>query len=125
MTRVAAYSRAMVRIGTVVFNAQDVSRAAGFWAKALGYAPREGADEGWTMLGPKDGAGPNLTFDRSDRTHLDLYPVQGETQASEVERLIGLGATRVEDWPYPEGADFIVLADPVGNLFCVIDTAEE
>ena len=115
----------MVRIGTVVFNVDDVSRAAEFWAKALGYAPREGADEGWAMLAPKSGAGPNLTFDRSDRTHLDLYPVDGETQEAEVERLIGLGATRVEDWPYPENADFVVLADPVGNLFCVIDTAQE
>lgn len=113
----------MVRIGTVVFNVEDVPRAAEFWAKALGYAPREGADAGWAMLVSKDEGGPNLTFDRSDRTHLDLYLVEGETQASEVERLIALGATRVEDWPYPENADFVVLADPVGNLFCVIDTA--
>ena len=38
---------------------------------------------------------------------------------TEVERLISLGATRV-DWDYPEGADFVVLADTEGNLFCVI-----
>jgi len=36
-----------------------------------------------------------------------------------VQRLIDLGATRV-DWDYPDDADFVVLADPDGNLFCVI-----
>jgi catechol 2,3-dioxygenase-like lactoylglutathione lyase family enzyme len=34
-----------------------------------------------------------------------------------------LGATRVEDWPYPQDADFVVLRDPDGNEFCVIDHA--
>ena len=38
---------------------------------------------------------------------------------TEVDRLIALGATRV-DWDYPEDADFVVLADTEGNLFCVI-----
>jgi glyoxalase superfamily protein len=38
-----------------------------------------------------------------------------------VERLVALGAERVEDWPYPPKADFIVLRDPDGNEFCVID----
>jgi predicted enzyme related to lactoylglutathione lyase len=40
-----------------------------------------------------------------------------------VERLLILGATRVP-WDYPEGADFVVLADTEGNLFCVIDAGE-
>jgi hypothetical protein len=51
--------------------------------------------------------------------HLDLY---SDDQAGEVERLVGLGAERV-DWPaYPDDPDFVVLADPEGNRFCVIDT---
>ena len=37
---------------------------------------------------------------------------------------MGLGATRVEDWPYPADADFVVLRDPDGNEFCVIGHAE-
>jgi hypothetical protein len=40
-----------------------------------------------------------------------------------VERLISLGASRVE-WEYPEDADFVVLADPSGALFCVIDLSK-
>jgi hypothetical protein len=42
-----------------------------------------------------------------------------------VERLVSLGARRVEDWEYPEDADFVVLADPDGNLFCVVDAAHD
>lgn len=55
------------------------------------------------------------------RLHLDLYTRE---QSRHVERLIGLGATRVTDWPYPPDADFVVLRDPDGNEFCVIDHVE-
>jgi hypothetical protein len=41
-----------------------------------------------------------------------------------VERLLALGAQRVP-WTYPENASFVVLADPEGNLFCVVDTSAE
>ena len=50
------------------------------------------------------------------RHHLDLY---ASHRASEVERLLALGARRVA-WRYPEGADYVVLADPDGNTFCVV-----
>ncbi|MGM9321391.1 VOC family protein [Deinococcus aquaticus] len=52
--------------------------------------------------------------------HLDLY-AQG--QVAEVKRLLALGATRTE-WRYPPDADFVVLADPDRNRFCVIDWVE-
>lgn len=53
-----------------------------------------------------------------NRLHLDLYT---EDQAGEVERLLGLGAKRFPRQAEPN-EDFIVLEDPEGNLFCVIDT---
>ncbi|UFW76383.1 VOC family protein [Rhizobium sp. SU303] len=37
---------------------------------------------------------------------------------------MSLGAQRV-DWRYPEGADYIVLADPDGNTFCVVQKEME
>jgi len=108
----------MLRVGSLVINAADVPAAAAFWADALGYQPREGAHEGWAMLTPADATGPNLAFDGADRTHLDLYSDDPE---SDIARLTALGAQRVEDWPYPDGADFVVLRDPTGTVFCVVD----
>jgi len=50
-----------------------------------------------------------------NRLHLDLRP---DDQAAEVERLVGLGATRVD---LGQGeASWVVLADPEGNEFCVL-----
>ena len=50
------------------------------------------------------------------RHHLDLY---ADDRAAEIERLLGLGATTVE-WDYPDDADYVVLADPDGSTFCVV-----
>lgn len=105
----------MVRIGSVVLNVSNVDRAAEFWTKALGYV----SDDNPAFLGPKSGTGGRLHLDETDRTHLDLWVDEGEDKEKEVERLVSLGARRVE-WEYPEGADFVVLADTEGNLFCVI-----
>ena len=106
-----------VFVGSVVLNVSDIGRAAEFWSKALGYVPQPDNPE---FLAPESGKGPRLHLDAGDRTHLDLWvDRQDSDQQTEVERLISLGARRV-DWDYPEDADFVVLADTEGNLFCVI-----
>ncbi|MEJ7707078.1 MAG: VOC family protein [Nocardioidaceae bacterium] len=106
-----------VSIGSVVLNVSDVSRAAEFWRRALGYVPQPGNPD---FLAPESGEGLRLHLDETDRTHLDLWvDGQDSDQQTEVERLVSLGATRV-DWDYPPDADFVVLADTEGNLFCVI-----
>ena len=107
----------MVSIGSVVLNVRDIRRASTFWSAALGYEPGTGNA---AMLAPRAGMGPLLLLDEDDRTHLDLWAADTTEQAAEVERLISLGARRV-DWVYPDDADFVVLADPDGNLFWVID----
>jgi hypothetical protein len=57
------------------------------------------------------------------RVHLDLYTDSAAEQAAEVERLVSVGATRV-DWDrYPADPDFVVLADTEGNRFCVVNKA--
>lgn len=121
----------MLSIGTIVLGSADVRRAVEFWTSALGYVPRDGeVDDDWAVLVPGDGAsGAALALMLSTtpvqehpRVHLDLYAGDAADQAAEVERLVALGAERV-DWDlYPEGPDFVVLADPDGNRFCVIDT---
>src|SRR6185312_1491280 len=110
----------MIRIGTIVLNVSDTARGADFWSRALGYRPGSHPD----FLVPPEGSATRLHLDGSDRTHLDLWVDSAEEQAAEVERLLALGAVRV-DWEYPEGEDFVVLADPAGNPFCVIDTGRE
>ena len=106
----------------------DLRRQTEFWAAALGYVPRSGDSDDFVLLRPKDGVGPNLSLDRArstvhvpPRIHLDLYT---EDQAGEVERLVGLGATEVHWDRRPPDADYVILADPEGNRFCVVDISE-
>jgi catechol 2,3-dioxygenase-like lactoylglutathione lyase family enzyme len=112
-------------IGSVVLGVENVARATRFWCAALGYVPRDEPEDTWVVLIPEDGQGIRLALGKSEsavqdhpRVHLDLY---AKDQAAEVARLLKLGAERV-DWDmYPPDPDFVVLADPDGNRFCVID----
>jgi catechol 2,3-dioxygenase-like lactoylglutathione lyase family enzyme len=118
----------MVTIGSIVIRVDDVEQQAAFWSAALDYVPRGpegGDDDGFVLLRPRDGIGPNVSLDRvpsalpiPPRIHLDLY---AEDQAGEVQRLIGLGATEVHWDKRPADADYVILADPEGNRFCVVD----
>ena len=116
--RAPTYAWQMLHIGAIVLNVSDAGRAGAFWSQALGYQREANPD----FLSSAEAAGPRLHLDETDRTHLDLWTTNEAEQHAEVERLLALGAVRVE-WNYPEGADFVVLADPDGNLFCVIDTS--
>lgn len=119
----------MLLIGVVALGVDDVDRAARFWCAALGYDVRRDGFGGWsTVLVPPDGGGTMIALQRSEtpprdhpRTHLDLHVADTDEQAAEVERLVSLGAQRV-DWDgYPDDPDFVVLADTEGNRFCVVD----
>ena len=115
---------APMRIDSIVLHVQDLQRASRFWSQALDYRLREedSTDAGVPVLIPRHGAGPALTLDTDDRTHLDLHTDSETEQLAQVERLISLGAQRVE-WSYGPEATHVVLADPDGNLFCVIRRA--
>jgi catechol 2,3-dioxygenase-like lactoylglutathione lyase family enzyme len=110
----------------VVVNVQDMRRAVDFWTAALGYVRREREwDQEFIMLVDPSQRGLPVSLQLTDapakepvRVHLDLYTSE---QGRHVDRLVGLGATQVEQWPYPDDADFVVLRDPDGNEFCVID----
>ncbi|MGZ7013984.1 MAG: VOC family protein [Acidimicrobiales bacterium] len=122
----------MLRIGTVVMGVGDLHRAMDFWMHALDYVPRDAidGDDDFAVLVPRAGPGPHLALNVSEsvvqehpRVHLDLYAGDATDQAQEVERLVALGASRV-DWDrYPPDGDFVVVADTEGNRFCVIDTS--
>jgi catechol 2,3-dioxygenase-like lactoylglutathione lyase family enzyme len=123
----AVYGEPMIRVGSIVIRVDDLERQTAFWSAVLGYKARTGAHDDFVLLKPRDGVGPNVSLDRVDapvqvppKIHLDLYT---EDQASEVRRLIGLGATEVHWDKRPPDADYVILADPEGNRFCVVDTA--
>lgn len=115
-----------MRIGSIVIRCYEFERMMEFWQEALHYIPRAPAHGGWVVLRDPEGTGPNLSLDRipekrtgkRSRLHLDLY---ADDQKREVERLVQLGAKRYP-WRYKPGNDFIVLEDPDGNLFCVVQT---
>ena len=117
-----------LHIATVVVNVQDMERAVSFWSDALGYRPREEEwDSEFMMLVDPAGRGLPVSLQLAHapprepvRLHLDLYT---DHQERHVQRLVALGATRAEDWTYPDDADFVVLRDPDGNEFCVIPHA--
>lgn len=58
---------------------------------------------------------------KTSRVHMDLYT---EDQQGEVERLLEIGATRYLR-NYSQDEDFIVLEDPDGNRFCVVQVTSE
>ena len=115
----------MLSIGSIVIRVDDLQSQMAFWQAALGFEPRHEPEDDFVILQPPGGAGTCISLDRvpssvhiPPRIHLDLYT---EDQAAEVERLLALGATRFGE-PAPEGADFVVLVDPEGYRFCVVQT---
>lgn len=123
----------MLKFGVVALGVTDARRAAGFWSAALGYTLREDGFGGWArVLVPPDEGGTAIALQLSEsqpqthpRLHFDLHVEDAEEQEAEAARLISLGARRVDWDSYPENPDFIVLEDPDGNRFCVVDLSHE
>ncbi|HET8680620.1 MAG TPA: VOC family protein [Micromonosporaceae bacterium] len=122
-------------VDLVTIDCADPRTLSGFWAKALGYTVEFDQDGSYVMLGPAGpgeagngeggaagGAGVRIGLQQvaepkvgKNRVHLDL---RATDRVAEVERLVGLGATAVDEHAVPHFA-WTVLADPAGNLFCV------
>lgn len=101
----------------------DGSQAVGyFWSKALDWPLVWDQDEETAIQAPSGGpkiswGGPPVNPKApKNRLHLDLT-VDGPVEA-EVERLVALGATRLESGQ--EGDAAIPMADPDGNEFCIL-----
>jgi hypothetical protein len=112
------------RIAVVAIDAVDPRPVAEFWAAALDWKIVD-EDEGGLTIAPADGARPAIDILKvpegktvKNRLHFDLR-ADGSTQDEEVERLIALGARRVDIGQGPD-VSWVVLADPDGNEFCVL-----
>ena len=95
-----------------------------FWSEALGWPLVWDRDEETAIRAP-DGTGPFITWGppvppkiTKNRLHLDIAPPPHGDQRAEVDRLVSLGATRID---IGQGdVDWVVMADPDGNEFCVL-----
>jgi hypothetical protein len=127
------------RLTEVIVDCRDLAVEVEFWCAVLGYE-RGASGDGWQLIRAPGGAPsvaqwtaaaqpPAIAFvlvpeakATKNRLHLDVTPI-GTTQAEEVERLTGLGATPADvgqrDTPW------VVMADPEGNEFCVMPGATE
>jgi len=95
-----------------------------FWSKALDWPLVWDQDEETAIRSPH--GGPKITWGGppvnpktgKNRLHFDLAPPADGDQQAEVDRLVSLGATRID---IGQGeVSWIVLADPDGNEFCVL-----
>jgi len=117
----------------LAIDCADPHGLARFWCAVLGYEV-QGEDDGIVTIGSPDvpegkhqpgPVPPTLTFAQvpegkavKNRLHLDVNPTDRE-QDEEVRRLLGLGARRAEVGQTGE-EDWVCLADPEGNEFCVL-----
>ncbi|GAA0621128.1 VOC family protein [Kutzneria viridogrisea] len=113
---------------TITVDCADPYLLATFWSQVTGYVedPEDGNAPGdleGFLQGPP--GSPNLLFvtvpegkSAKNRVHLDVVPT-GHSRDEEVTRLLGIGATLVDDQRRPDGTGWVVLADPEGNEFCV------
>jgi predicted enzyme related to lactoylglutathione lyase len=111
----------------VTFDCHDAQRVAEFWGAVTGYVLEHVDDPGnpYWVASPPAGGRPRLVFvtvperkSVKNRVHLDVMP-GGDDQAAEVDRLLELGATLVDDRRQLKPGGWVVLADPEGNEFCV------
>ena len=109
-------------MGAMVMDSSDALRLGEFWSAALDRPLDEGASEEFASIGLKEPGGQAWMFAKvpepkvaKNRAHLDLSATDRE---AEVERLLGLGATRVADHEEYD-VRWTVLQDVEGNEFCV------
>lgn len=108
----------------VTIDCADAYALASFWARVLD-ARLSDDDKPGDEEALVESPGAFLLFIQvpepkaaKNRVHLDLQP-QDRTRDEEVERLIGIGATLLDDRRNPDGTGWATLADPEGNEFCV------
>jgi predicted enzyme related to lactoylglutathione lyase len=114
----------------VVFDTPDARNLARWWAAALGWEISYENNHESDVMPPGDQRAPGqieLCFGAGgdhkaskNRIHLDLASDSKEHQAAQVERLLSLGA-RPADIGQDASVPWVVLADPEGNEFCVLD----
>ncbi|MFE7568181.1 VOC family protein [Streptomyces sp. NPDC057539] len=110
----------------ICFNTPQPPALARFWSGVLGWESAEGPDDDVAIL-PPDAAGFRIRFlpgqepkTGQNRAHFDLTSSSPEDQRQTVARALRLGGIHIDVGQLPEEGH-VVLADPDGNEFCVIE----
>ncbi|WP_329303576.1 VOC family protein [Streptomyces sp. NBC_00659] len=118
------------RLFAICFNATRPSDLARFWSGVLGWERAEGPNDDVAIL-PRDTAGFRIRFLPSqeprtgrNRAHFDLTSASPEDQRETVARALELGGEHIDVGQLPEEGH-VVLADPDGNEFCVIEAGNK
>jgi catechol 2,3-dioxygenase-like lactoylglutathione lyase family enzyme len=117
-----------LKLTRIVLDSTDIKRSAKFWSKALGYKVTHKSDTFWSLKPASGGRGFLLglqptderkSHDAPNALHLELFADDMEREAR---RLVKLGASRVPNWPYGDDEpNWIVLQDPDGHEFCIVE----
>ena len=114
------------RLAALGWDANDPERLASFWAGMLDWSGPEFGDGVFALL-PNDDTGFHIEFCSTEapkvgpnQMHFDLTSTSLEDQHATVARAIALGARHIDIGQRPEEGH-VVLADPEGNEFCVIE----
>ena len=114
------------RLVALCVDAQDPLRLAGFWAALLDWVTVDAAEDGIELL-PSDDTGFRIRFPPThepkvgqNRMHFDLTSTSLDHQQQTVAKALGLGGRHIDVGQRPDEAH-VVLADPEGNEFCVIE----
>ncbi len=124
------------RISHTSLDCTDAYALSEWWKHVLGYTdvpddPNEPGHPECMILDP--GTGHRVLFIEvpdptpgKNKMHFDLRPTD-RTRDEEVDRLLGHGAELVDDRRSRDGSGlgWATLADPEGNLFCVLRSDEE
>lgn len=107
-------------VHAITVDCADAAAVAGFWAGVLGRPVEDGASTDFASI---DGT-PRWLFVKvpepksvKNRVHVDLV---ADDRAAEVDRVVGLGATRVAEFD-EDGSTWTTLADPEGNEFDIAE----
>jgi hypothetical protein len=124
------------RLTEVIFDCHNLEVMSDFWCRALNYE-RVHSGDGWIAIRAAEpelteamlmesAQSPALAFvlvnDEKivkNRVHIDVTPID-RSQDDEVGRLVALGAKRINIGQ--SGTSWVVMADPEGNEFCVMES---
>ncbi|OJZ65001.1 glyoxalase [Mycobacterium paraffinicum] len=111
-----------LNVEMITFDCSNPAQLGGWWAEQFGGTAQELLAGEFTVVNLPEG--PRLGFQKvpdptpgKNRVHLDFGPADVDAEAL---RLTAAGATELGRHKFGDNLRWVVLADPEGNVFCVV-----